>query len=184
MYMYIEEWISYFGNVFVMIFIVFSRGMKNEVVGVFFVMRSIKIDSVNSMVSFSVIFFLELGLIQNFNRVRLDSMMEGMMMLYIQQMVCCWMCSVMVIFGNGFGQYVQYMLFWILYVWISFYLLFCMNLDRLMVFEWFSMFIWKLVQVQEFSFNLQIWLLNGKQVMFIRQELWNLMMGGQKIIFV
>lgn len=44
-------------------FIVFSRGMKNEVVGVFFVMRSIKIDSVNSMVSFSVIFFLELGLI-------------------------------------------------------------------------------------------------------------------------
>lgn len=61
--MYIEEWISYFGNVFVMIFIVFSRGMKNEVVGVFFVMRSIKIDSVNSMVSFSVIFFLELGLI-------------------------------------------------------------------------------------------------------------------------
>lgn len=57
--------------------------MKNEVAGVFSAMRSIKTDSANNTVSPSVTFSPESGLIQNPSRARLDSMMEGMMTLYI-----------------------------------------------------------------------------------------------------
>lgn len=60
-----------------------SRGIKNEVAGVFSAMRSMKTDSANSTVSPSVTFSPESGLIQNPSRARLDSIMEGMMTLYI-----------------------------------------------------------------------------------------------------